>query len=111
MHDSETISNMFTYFTNIVNGLKTLYRTIPNIELVSKLLRWLKKSWKLKVTAILEVKDLNKLDLDQLIRSLTTYEIINSNENDKMKKKKGPVLKTYPDGDHEYYNDEDLAFL
>ncbi|GAV87563.1 LOW QUALITY PROTEIN: zf-CCHC domain-containing protein/UBN2 domain-containing protein [Cephalotus follicularis] len=44
MHDDESISDMFTRFTTIINSLK-LGKYYPNQELVRKILRCLLKSW------------------------------------------------------------------
>ncbi|GAV58173.1 UBN2 domain-containing protein, partial [Cephalotus follicularis] len=52
MHDNESISDMFTRFTTIINSLKNLGKSYPNHELVRKILRFLPKSWTPKVTAI-----------------------------------------------------------
>lgn len=53
-----------------------------------------------------------KLELNQLIVFLIAHNMFNSNEDEKMKKKKKDlVLKTYLDGDGTYFNNEDLAFL
>lgn len=52
LHDSQTISEMFTHFINIVNGLKALSRSFSNVELVSKILQSLTKKFEPKVTAI-----------------------------------------------------------
>ncbi|GAV70515.1 UBN2 domain-containing protein [Cephalotus follicularis] len=45
MHDYESISDMFTRFTTIINALKNLGKSYPNQELVRKILRCLPKSW------------------------------------------------------------------
>ncbi|GAV67043.1 UBN2 domain-containing protein, partial [Cephalotus follicularis] len=45
MHDNESISDMFTRFTTIINSLKNLGKSYPNHELVRKILRCLPKSW------------------------------------------------------------------
>lgn len=36
INDSETISKMFTCFTNIINSIKAVSRNIPNVDLVNK---------------------------------------------------------------------------
>ncbi|GAV63114.1 UBN2 domain-containing protein [Cephalotus follicularis] len=41
MHDHESISDMFTRFTTIINSLKNLGKSYPNQELVRKILRCL----------------------------------------------------------------------
>ncbi|GAV79547.1 DUF4219 domain-containing protein/UBN2 domain-containing protein, partial [Cephalotus follicularis] len=70
----ESISDMFTRFTTIVNSLKNLGKNYSNQELVRKILRCLPRSWTPKVTAIKEAKDLSTLPLEQLLGSLMTHE-------------------------------------
>ncbi|XP_038989467.1 uncharacterized protein LOC120113034, partial [Phoenix dactylifera] len=50
MKPNETITCMFTRFTDIINGLKSLGKSYTNPELVSKILRSLPKAWEAKVT-------------------------------------------------------------
>ncbi|GAV80235.1 zf-CCHC domain-containing protein/UBN2 domain-containing protein, partial [Cephalotus follicularis] len=45
MHDDESISDMFTRFTTIINSLKNLGKSYPNQELVRKILRCLPICW------------------------------------------------------------------
>ncbi|GAV80045.1 UBN2 domain-containing protein, partial [Cephalotus follicularis] len=45
MHENESISDMFTHFTTIINSLKNLGKSYSNQELVRKILRYLPKSW------------------------------------------------------------------
>ncbi|XP_057496707.1 uncharacterized protein LOC130781518, partial [Actinidia eriantha] len=73
MESSETISEMFTRFTDIINGLKSLGKVYTNVEMVRKILRCLPRSWGPKVTAIEEAKDLTKMGLDELLGSLMTH--------------------------------------
>ena len=75
MKPSETISDMYTRFTNVVNGLKGHGKIFLDFELVNKILRSLPKSWDPKVTANQEAKDLNNFPLEELIRSLMSYEM------------------------------------
>ncbi|GAV74859.1 zf-CCHC domain-containing protein/DUF4219 domain-containing protein/UBN2 domain-containing protein, partial [Cephalotus follicularis] len=42
MHDNESISDMFTRFTTIINSLKNLGKSYSNQEIVRKILRFLK---------------------------------------------------------------------
>ena len=71
----ETIVEMITRFTNIVNGLKALGKTYKESKKVMKILRSLPSKWHTKVTAIQEAKNLTKLPMEELIGSLMTYEI------------------------------------
>ena len=75
MKDNETIIEMIIRFTDIVNGLEALGKTYKESKKVMKILRSLPSKWHTKVTAIQEAKDLTKLPLEELIRSLMTYEI------------------------------------
>ncbi|GAV71526.1 UBN2 domain-containing protein, partial [Cephalotus follicularis] len=45
MHDNESISDMFTHFTTIVNSLKNLGKSYSNQELVRKILRCLPRTF------------------------------------------------------------------
>ena len=75
MTDNETIFEIITRFTDIINGLETLGKTYKESEKVMKILRSLPSKWDAKVTAIQEAKDLTKLLLEELIGSLMTCEI------------------------------------
>ncbi|XP_057953784.1 uncharacterized protein LOC131148064 [Malania oleifera] len=75
MEEGETITAMFTRFTHITNGQKTLSRKYSMEDNVQKVLRSLPTSWHAKSTAIEEAKDLSKVTLDEQIGSLMTYKI------------------------------------
>lgn len=92
MGDTENISEMFTRFADILNNLKALGRGTPNIEFVNNIICLLPRSWEPKVTSILKAKDLTKLKLEQLIRSLVTHVMITS--IDVRKRRKTPQLKS-----------------
>ncbi|GAV74246.1 LOW QUALITY PROTEIN: UBN2 domain-containing protein, partial [Cephalotus follicularis] len=81
MHENESISDMFTRFTTIINSLKNLGKSYSNQELVRKILRCLPKS------------------------SLMTHETTMKNhEHVEVKKKKSIALK---DSKEESESDED----
>ena len=61
MKETETIVEMITRFTDIVNSLEALGKTYKESEKVMKILRSLLSKWHTKVTAIQEAKDLTKL--------------------------------------------------
>ena len=75
MDEFETIIQMYSRFTNIINSLKALSKTYTQPELIQKILRSLPATWIHKVSAIEESKDLDKYDLEELIESLMTHEI------------------------------------
>lgn len=79
---------MFERFTNIVGGLKALRKDFPNTQLVKKILYSLTKSWRSKVMAIEETRNLDDFKLEELIGSLVTYEMTRRHENEREKPKK-----------------------
>ncbi|GAV92372.1 UBN2 domain-containing protein, partial [Cephalotus follicularis] len=110
MHDNESISDMFTRFTTIINSLKNLGKSYPNQELVRKILRCLPKSWTPKVTAIEEAKDLSILPLEQLLGSLMTHETTMKNHENVEVKKKSIAFKASKE-DSESDEDGDVALI
>ncbi|XP_075083387.1 uncharacterized protein LOC142167129 [Nicotiana tabacum] len=67
MKDDESIQDMHTRFTSIINELHSLGETIPRNKLVRKILSVLPSSWESKVNAITEAKDLQILTIDELV--------------------------------------------
>ncbi|GAV85772.1 UBN2 domain-containing protein, partial [Cephalotus follicularis] len=111
MHDNESISDMFTRFTTIINSLKNLGKSYHNQELVRKILRCLPNSLTPKVMAIEEVKDLSTLPLEQLLGSLMTHETTMKNhEHVEVKKKKTIALRASRE-ENESDEDGDLALI
>ena len=109
MDPNESISAIFTRFTDIINGLKCLGRNYSNADLVQKILRSLPDRWDPKVTAIQEAKDLNNLPLDELMGSLITHELTLQHRNeDELKKKKSIALKAAMEEKEELSSEETL---
>ncbi|MDV3167264.1 MAG: hypothetical protein Q8784_02515 [Vigna little leaf phytoplasma] len=75
MKQNESISEMFTRFTNITNGLKAYGKEYTRGEVNRKVLDALPKAWQPKTLAIEESKDLRLLPIEELIGSLLTYEM------------------------------------
>ncbi|RVW33309.1 hypothetical protein CK203_085330 [Vitis vinifera] len=113
MKEIETIVEMITRFTDIVNGLEALGKTYKKSEKVMKILRSLPSKWHTKVTAIQKAKDLTKLPMEELIGSLMTYEInlTKKLQEGEDKKKKSITLKATTkeeeDVEEEKSSDED----
>ena len=111
MKPSESIGDMYTRFTDVINGLKALGKDFTNFELVTKILRSLPKSWDPKVTAIQEAKDLKTFPLEELIGSLMTYEMTcqahDELENPLPKNRKDMALKSQEDHLKGTSSDED----
>jgi len=75
MGDRETVMDMYIRFTHITNELKFLGKTFTTEESVSKILRFLPRTWEAKVRAIQEAKDMKAITLDELIGNLQPYEL------------------------------------
>ena len=88
---SKFITSIFTRFIVIINGLKNLDKVYSDSELVRKILRSLPRSWEAKVTAIQEVKDLNKLPFKELIGSLLIHELVMEQHAEKESRKKKTI--------------------
>ncbi|EOY16832.1 Uncharacterized protein TCM_035719 [Theobroma cacao] len=93
MKEGEIINQMYERFTNIVRGLKALRKDFLNAQSVKKILYSFPKSWKLKVTAIEEARDLNYINLKELVGSLLIYEMTLKHESALHDEKKKDIKK------------------
>jgi len=75
MKDDESIEEMYSRFQTLVSRLQILKKSNVASDHVSKILRSLPASWRPKVTAIEEAKDLNTLSVKDLFSFLKVHEI------------------------------------
>jgi hypothetical protein len=73
--EDETVGKYFLRVEEMVNAMKALGETIDEPSLVQKILRSLPDRFNPKVSAIEELNDLKTLGFDQLLGTLTTYEM------------------------------------
>src|SRR6202044_3912985 len=59
MNEKETVGEMFTRFTDIINSLIALGKIYTQVDMVRKILRVLTSDWEKKTTAIEEANDLS----------------------------------------------------
>ncbi|XP_070011353.1 uncharacterized protein [Nicotiana sylvestris] len=111
MKDDESIQDMHTRFTSIINELHSLGEIIPRNKLVRKILSILPNSWESKVNAITEARDLQELTIDELVGNLKTYEMKRKIDNARRepKKEKNLILKAESNDSSE--EDNDIAYL
>ncbi|XP_070008414.1 structural maintenance of chromosomes protein 3-like [Nicotiana sylvestris] len=111
MKDDESIQDMHTRFTSLINGLHSLGDVIPKNKLVRKILSVLPGSWESKVNAITEAKDLQTLTMDELIGYMKTYEMKRKKDNERRepKKEKNLVLKAKMSDSSD--EESDMAYL
>ena len=72
--NGETISELQTRFTHIVNHFLGLGKMFEDDELNIKILNYLTRTWDLKITMIKESKDLASMSMEALFEKLFAYE-------------------------------------
>jgi hypothetical protein len=75
MNEYETVSKYFLRVEDLVNAMKGLGEKIEESFLVQKILRSFLDKFHPKVSAIEELNDLKNLSIDQILGTLTTYEM------------------------------------
>jgi hypothetical protein len=75
MKEDETIRKYFLRVEEIVNAMKALGEKIEEPSLVKKILRSLPDRFNPKVSAIEELNDIKVLSCDQILGTLTAYEM------------------------------------
>jgi hypothetical protein len=75
MNEDETVSKYFLRVEELVNAMKGLGEKFDESLLVQKILRSLPDKFNPKVSAIEELSDLKTLSIDQLLGTLTAYEM------------------------------------
>ncbi|TYK11259.1 gag-pol polyprotein [Cucumis melo var. makuwa] len=116
MSEDESVSEYNERVLEIANESLLLGENIPDSKIVRKVLQSLPRKFDIKVTAIKEIHDITTLKLDELFRSLLTFEMtLSVREN---KKSKGIAFKsiyeeetTVNQSDHEVNMDESIALL
>jgi hypothetical protein len=76
MGENESIDEMFSRFTSIINELRSLGKSLTTHDRIRKILRCLPISWRPMVTAITQTKDLKILPIEDLIGSLRAHEVV-----------------------------------
>ena len=111
MSDDESFDSFYGRLNEIVIVKLNLGEKIEDAKVVRKILRSLPKSFRAKVTAIKESKDLDEIKIQELIGSLQTYELGLPSH----KFSKSLALKTINERMGDSFNEEDVekevAFL
>ena len=89
MKPNESIIEMFTRFTYIINGLEGLGKRVSEQDKLSKILRCLPLKWNFKTKVVEEAKNLKELPLKELIGFLMTYEMKIARQEKEMQEEKG----------------------
>ena len=102
MFDDESFDEFYTKLNDIVNFAYNLGEIYYQPKIVRKILRSLTEDFRPKVTAITESKDVDSIPVDELVRSLQSYEL----DLPKTSKSKSMALKSVDDVDVGGFNDE-----
>ena len=75
MSDNESFDEFYTKLNDIVNSFYNLGEIYDQPKIIRKILRSLTENFRLKVTAITESKDMDSIPVNELVRSLQSYEL------------------------------------
>ena len=75
MSEDESFNSFFWKLNEVVIGKFNLEEKTEDSKIVRKILRSLSESFRAKITAIKESKDLDEIKIQELINSLQTYEL------------------------------------
>ncbi|XP_075658852.1 uncharacterized protein LOC142628690 [Castanea sativa] len=111
MSDNELFDSLYGRLNEIVIAKLNLGEKIEDAKVVRKILRSIPQTFRAKVTAIKESKDLDDIKIQELIGSLQTYEL----ELPSHKSSKSLALKTINERTGDSFDEEDVekevAFL
>ena len=102
MSDDESFDEFYTKLNDIVNSAYNLGEIYDQPKIVRRILRSLTKDFRPKVTAITESKDVDSILVDELVRSLQSYEL----DLPKTSKSKSMALKSVNDVNVGGFDDE-----
>ena len=75
MEEDESFDEFYAKLKDIVNSAFNLGETILEPKIVRKVLRYLLERFHAKITAIEELKDIDKIPLTELVGNLQTYKL------------------------------------
>ena len=105
MSEDESFDSFYSKLNEVVVSKFNLGEKTKDSKIVRKILRSLPKSFRAKVTAIEESKDLDNIKVQELIGSLQTYELSLPNQ----RKSKSLALKTVNERVNVHDSSEDDA--
>ena len=106
MEKDELFDEFYAKLKDIVNSAFNFGETIPKPKIVRKVFRSLPERFHTKITAIEELKDIDKIPLTELVGNLQTYEL-GLTRIGKSGKSKSMALKVKNDDTDESSDDED----
>jgi hypothetical protein len=74
MLEDETLGEFYKRINDLRNSMVNLGKMVSDVKLIWKILRSLPKCFRIKVTTIEEIKDLESMKIEEFVGSLQTYE-------------------------------------
>ena len=108
MEEDELFDEFYAKLKDIVNSAFNLGETIPEPKIVRKVLKSLPERFHAKITAIEELKDIDKIPLTELVENLQTYKL-GLTRIWKSSKSKSMVLKAKSSDTDKSLDDEDSS--
>jgi len=75
MLEEETFGEFYSKISDLRHSMVSLGKSISDVKIIRKILRSLPECFRIKVTTIEESKDLEERKIEELVRSLQTYEL------------------------------------
>jgi uncharacterized coiled-coil DUF342 family protein len=75
MLEDETFREFYCKMSDLKNSMESLGKTVSDVKLIRKIIRSLPERFGIMVTTIKESKDLEETKIEELVRSLQTYEL------------------------------------
>jgi hypothetical protein len=75
MLEEKTFGEFYSKMSDLRNSMVSLGKPVSDVKLIRKILRSLPERFKIKVTTIEERKDLEEMEIEELLGSLQTYEL------------------------------------
>jgi hypothetical protein len=75
MLEDEIFREFYTKMSDLRNLMVSLGKTVSDVKLIQKVLKYLSERFKIKMTVIEESKDLEDMKIEEFVGSLQTYEL------------------------------------
>ena len=93
LKDKETLSEMYTRFSQLINKMRALGKKFDVEDLNNKLLNVVQWKYRAEVASIKEAKDLEVTTLEEIVGSLMTYEMEATHQEDDRRERRSLALK------------------
>jgi hypothetical protein len=75
MMEDETFEEFYSKMSDLRNPMVSLGKTVSDVKLIRKIIRSMPECFRIKVTTIEESKDVEEMNIEELVGSLQTYEL------------------------------------